>query len=219
MKATSKWLMIPPAVAMLILLGPLSMQAGSSKTVTSDGPPATAAATEEAKSTARAVPALPRTPDLWQMSSALVGVLLLGVGGILVLRRLRGGRAPARGSTLVTLRQTLRLGRHAVHVLEFDDRILLVGEHERGLALLEGCKLPDRSADETEVLARHATAAPTSAGTTADDDGAVPRNLVIPHRHPMPPRRLPTPPVTATAARGNVGLNDFRALLQKVGRA
>ena len=38
----------------------------------------------------------------------LSGVLIFGVGGVYVLRRLRGV-SPARGDSLLTLRQTLRL--------------------------------------------------------------------------------------------------------------
>ena len=153
------------------------------------------------------------------MSSGLLGVLLLGVGGLFVLRRLRGGAVATRGTTLMTLRQTLRLGaRQALHAIEFDERILLVGETDKGLVLIESGKLPERTADEQEVLARAATGQHVDATASDDDEGAVPKNLVIP-RPEQPARRLPKPPVDPAPKSHAPGLNDFRNLLQKVGRA
>ena len=222
LKTTPKWLLVPPAVALLIVLGPLSMHGqtanpnGNANAVPqrSDAAPVASqsgAPGDAAPRSARPGPTLPRTPDLWQMASALGGVLLLGIAGIVLLRKLRGGAVPVRGAApLVTLRQTLRLSsKQAVHAIEFDDRVLLIGEHERGLALLDSGRLPDRASDEAEVLAR----------AVADEDGAVPKNLVIP-RPPRPPAQRPARAAAATdGTKANVDLNDFRTLLQKVGRA
>jgi flagellar biogenesis protein FliO len=174
----------------------------------------TALAAGAEKANGRPAPAVPRTPDLWQMGSALLAVLLLGTAGVMLLRKLRGGAVPVRGSApLMTLRQTLRLSaRQAVHAIEFDDRILLIGEHERGLALLDGGRPIDRS-DESELAGRR-----DSTHDPIEEEGAVPKNLVI----PRPPRTTaPQRPTRAPAAAPirNPGLNDFRALLQKVGRA
>ncbi|HEU4418540.1 MAG TPA: hypothetical protein VFT55_06345 [Planctomycetota bacterium] len=123
MKAIPRWLLIPPLVAALVVLGPLSMQSAAS--------PAWS------------------WPDLWQTTAALLvvallGLVLLGAGGL--VPRLRG--QPKLGAKLVTLRQTQRLSAQlTVHALEFDDRILLVGEHARGLVLLESGRVP-ASGDE-----------------------------------------------------------------------
>lgn len=222
LQSAPKWLLIPPAVALLLVLGPLSMQAGTTAgAATKSASPVASASDEGAPATndaaskpARSLPTLPRTPDLWQMTSALVGVLLLGVGGLFAVRKLRGGATPVRGAApLVTLRQTLRLStRQAVHAIEFDDRILLIGEHERGLSLLESGRLPDRAADEAEVLARAARA------PAVDEDGAVPKNLVIP-RPPMTPAQRAARAAARPAVKADVDLEDFRTLLQKVGRA
>jgi flagellar biogenesis protein FliO len=231
MKSMPKWFLIPPAVAALLILGTLSMQPGGKavdkavdkgidKADTSAKSDARAERSEAAPTAApaaapaaRAQPTLPRAPDLAQVIPALVGVLLLGVGGVWLLRRLRHGPRAGGTASLLALRQTLRLSaRQAVHAIEFDDRILLIGASERGLALLDSGRLPERAADEHDVLAR----------ATDDDDGAVPKNLVIPRPAGAPARRLPTPPATATArepARAAPGLADFRNLLQKVGRA
>jgi flagellar biogenesis protein FliO len=222
MKSMPKWLLIPPVVALLVVLGPLSMQGGttaraSTNEAAAQQPEVAGAQPAQGTRTNRLAITAPRSPDLWQMSSALVGVLLLGVVGVMLLRKLRGGAAPTRGSTLATLRQTLRLSaRQAVHAIEFDDRILLIGEHERGLVLLDSGKLPERAADEAEVLARHVDILHRA---DDEDEGATPRNLLIPRPETPPPARIPTPPATAAAKRATPGLNDFRTLLQKVGRA
>jgi flagellar biogenesis protein FliO len=215
LKPFPKWLLVPPAVALLLILGPLSMRGADAAPDATAAPvttPAAAPATAPEGRNSRATPpAAPRTPDLWQMSSALIGVLLLGAGGIFVLRRLRGGAAPTGTSTLATLRQTIRLGqKQALHAIEFDDRILLVGETERGLTLLDRGRLPNAIADEAEVLGR------TAAATADDDDGAVPRNLVIP-RPANPPARTLARAAAATATQQR--LNDFRNLLQKAARS
>ncbi len=223
MKSLPKWLLVPPAAALLLVLGPLSMQ-GSGRTEPVP-PPASAPAEDEVPAAAtRSAPRttnLPRTPDMFEMGSALIGVLLLGAGAVLLLRKLRGGASPTGGATLVTLRQSLRLSaRQTIHALEFDDRILLVGETDRGLALLESGRAPERAADEAEVMAR-AARVDTTVGDD-DEDGAVPRNLVLPRPAGGPARRLPTPPRShgaSAAAPAPATLSDFRNLLQKAGRA
>lgn len=224
MKSTQKWFLIPPAIAAMLILGTLSMQQGAAPTAKPDpraaAPTGSGAALEgDLQKNPRPQPALPRTPDLWQMSSALLGVLLLGAGGLVLLRRLRQGPAPKPGQSLIALRQTLRLSpRQSIHAIEFDERILLVGDTDKGLVLLEHGRLPDRIADEAEVLAR--TAAAIDALVDDRDDGAVPRNLVIPRPDGSAPR-VPTTLPTGKAAKAGqpaVGLGDFRTLLKKAGR-
>lgn len=226
MKSMPRWFLVPPAFAALLLLGTLSMKGPADTARDTPASPRQDPTNESSPAPSvgptakRDAPPLPRTPDLLQTASALAGVLLLGVGGVLLLRRMRGTARAPRGATLMSLRQTLRLTpRQAVHAIEFDDRLLLLGESERGLTLLDSGRLPDRAADEADVAARSSMpAAPTTADVApADDDGAVPKNLLIP-RPSSPPRRLPTPPAVQPASASAVGLADFRNLLQKAGR-
>lgn len=205
MKPIPKWLMIPPAVAVLLVLGPLTMQGGT-VAVEAAGQDVAPAADDSAL----ARPTLPKTPDFWQIGSALIGVLLLGGLGVYGLRRLRGGAVPTRGAKtrIVTLRQTMRLGqRQSLHAIEFEDRILLIGETERGLSLIESAAVPESGADEAEAAAR---AAAMLDGALVEEDGAVPKDLLIP-RPDRPSRSLPKRPASPR-------LEDFRALLQKAGR-
>jgi flagellar biogenesis protein FliO len=155
------------------------------------------------------------------MLTALAAVLGLGIAGVYVLRQLRGPARPSGDGKLMTLRQSLRLSpRHTLHAIEFDERIVLVGETERGLALIDGGKLPDRAADEAAVQAR---AAAIAAADDDNDGGAVPKDLIIPRpERPLPTRPLRAPatkPAAANAAASAPALADFRNLLQKAGRS
>ena len=114
-----------------------------------------------------------------------------------------------------------------LHAIEFDNRILLIGESDKGLTLLDQGSLPEAVTDEAIVFARQQEA------IEADDDGAVPRNLLIP-RPENPPRNQTiarSNPARPAAARPTTQakpqskadvaiakLNDFRTLLEKAGR-
>ncbi|MEZ6036294.1 MAG: hypothetical protein R3F29_02355 [Planctomycetota bacterium] len=226
MKSTPKWLLIPPVVALLLVLGPMAMQQNDAKdgkqpasTAVADAAPRTALPNEATPPRGGKTTGLvPRTPDMWQVGTTLIGVILLGVGGMLALKKLRGGATPSSRTPVASLRQTLRLStKQAVHAIEFDDRVLLIGESDKGLTLLDQGRLPESVADEVEVTSRAAALAAAHAAAT-DDEGAVPKNLVIPRPATPPARRAPTPPSTQPAGKAMPGLNDFRALLQKAGR-
>ena len=221
-----KWLLLPPAVALLIVLGPLSMRTNTARATdvpqaevaeAQPLPDALPAATQSPKGKTNALP-VPRTPDLWQVTSTLIGVLLLGGALLMVLRRMR--TAPATGSTgAVTLRQTLRLAPNkTLHAVEFDGRLLLVGASEKGLQLLHaGGAAADAAADEATIAARSQAAV---AIEEDEDEGATPKNLVIP-RPPKPQQKLPTPPAVANEKAQPSGrdlIADFRTLLSKAGR-
>lgn len=234
LQAMPKWLLIPPVAALLLVLGPLSMTSGAAerqkvstvqKPEIGQDPAATSANNTRDPKGRVSLP--PTGPDFAQVLSTLALVLMVGIGGVLALRRLRNGTPAARGgSAVVSVRQTLRLSaRQAVHALEFDDRILLVGTSEKGVVLLDQGKLPERIADELEVLGRSQAQPEALVAAEVEDDGAVPKNLVIP-RPERPAVRLPKAPQSplapaAAAATGSTapGLGDFRTLLQKAGRA
>ncbi|MFN9274602.1 MAG: hypothetical protein ACK6D2_02595 [Planctomycetota bacterium] len=242
MKPLPKWFLLPPAAAALVVLASLTQgsdaparpatrtaanaaadaPATAPGNAPADAPASADTATPAAATARRDAPSGPKAPDFGQMLTALVAVLGLGVAGVYVLRQLRGPARPTGDGKLMTLRQSLRLSpRHTLHAIEFDDRIVLVGETERGLALVDGGKLPDRAADEAAVLARAAAAAAAAADDDDDDDGAVPKDLIIPRPdRPLPARaaRAPSSRRAATSATAPA-LADFRNLLQKVGRS
>ena len=219
MKSTPKWLMIPPAVALLLLLGPLAMGGAERAAPAETTDPATAAQPAQAAARTAVAPVrerearkgalpgsmVPRTPDLWQMTSTLVGVLLLGGVALLGLKKLRGGATPQGNQNVATLRQTVRLGaKQNLHAVEFGAHILLVGESERGLTLISSNELPDAAADEATVLAR-------SQPLEEEEEGATPKNLLIPRPDGAPPAKAAPSKADVAIAK----LNDFRALLQK----
>lgn len=224
MPANRKWLVLPPAVALLIVLGPLSMRtADASAEKPTPGPVAAPAATPTTQgpgtdSRTQPLP-LPKSPDLWQITSTLLGVLLLGGASLMVLRKLRAAPATS-GTGTVALRQTLRVSaRAALHAVEFDGKMLLVGSSDRGLVLLHAANpQADAAEDERTIAARS-----KHVDVDDEDEGAVPKNLVIPRPTTAPARRTPTAPAApATPAMQSAGartlMDDFRTLLAKAGR-
>ena len=225
MKSIPKWLVIPPAAAAVLVLGPLSMrsqvtpnevnaQERRATTPADDG--ADQGADQGADTNPDGLGSLvPRMPDMWRIAAAGCAVLLLGAGTLLMLRRLRGPTPMTGGSKPATLRQTLRLSqRQALHAVEFDDRILLVGENDRGLTLIDRGRLPESAIDEAEVTRR--TVSQPATDEAGADEGAVPKDLLIPR--PGRTRRRPQQDKASAVLSGaEQKLSDFRALLQKAG--
>jgi flagellar biogenesis protein FliO len=190
-----KWLLLPPAIAGLLFLGPFRDELRARDVDTATPARSAPATTPPAGGIGDRIP---ETPGTWQVVSTLLGVLALGGVGLLLLRRMQR-RTPARGGYL-GLRQTLPLGaRRAVHAIEFDDRILLVGECDGNLTILHASQDPRVLADERQVGERTEAA--------AEEDGAVPRDLVLPR-----PARAHTP---APPPPRQTTLRDFKALLER----
>jgi hypothetical protein len=87
MAKNQRWLFLPPAIALLLVLGPLSMSSGG-RDEAARRPPA-------ARVGAPADRPAPRTPGLWQIGSTLCGVLLLGGALVFLIRRAQRGPSPA----------------------------------------------------------------------------------------------------------------------------
>jgi flagellar biogenesis protein FliO len=176
MRGKYPWLVLPVAAALILFLGPLRARP------TQPGKPVAASA-----------------PGTLEVLSTLAGVLCLGVVGVMVLARFtRRGRGAGAGGALA-LRESLRLsGRHALHLVQLEDRILLLGECDGRLAVLDRAQAEPQLAAEAELAAREAEPL---------EDGATPRDLVIPrpaapmHKRPAEPKPLGT------------ALADFQRLL------
>ena len=185
MQAKFKWLFLPPALALVLFLGPLQSES-------STRPPTDRNATK--------MPATPELPGGWRITSTLIGVLLLGAVGIVVYQRLSKIR-PTGDAEFMRLRQTLRLSqRHNVYAVEFDGEVLLLGETDGNIGVIRsGGAAPEVARDEAEVLDR---------GYLDDgDDGAVPRDMVI----PRPSAAVRARPGTQAAAT----LANFKNLLTR----
>lgn len=194
-----KWLLLPPAIALVLFVGPF--QSGTKPTEPLKPQP-TASEAGDRPSQPVVGDQIPAMPSALQVVSTLVGVLLLGGVGLVLLRRVQR-TAPQAGSYL-TVRQTLRLGRHQLHAIEFDQQILLVGECDGGLSVLRSLADPHAAEDEQQVEQR-------TAGTelAESEGGATPRDLVLP-RPPQRRSRQPQPPRPT-----NLALRDFKALLRR----
>lgn len=243
MKPNLKWLLLAPALAVALVVGPLAPDQGASEPTTDRpttnraGQPGAGPRTNTPRGeTARGRTTADRTTadrssnrvstsraaelDIWSIGSTLLGVLILGGVALVLLRRTGAGPRMA-GEPPVKLRHSQRLSPKArLHVVEFAGRMLLVGEADGHIGLLSQ---PDALQDEAEVLARD---------QEEEDQGAVPRDMVLTPQGPrkvapkQPQIRQPSagqssstaeqPATAAGRANGNRLLHDFRSLLDKV---
>jgi len=188
MQAKYKWLLLPPSIALILFLGPLRNGIGSGST-----PSSTAAAKPVSAMTPGS--GIPEIPGMDQIISTLVGVLILGVVGIVVLAKLLKPRTNGGKAGLVEHKQTLRVtAKHQVHVLQFDGQMLLLGTCDSNMNILCAGEANDGDADELELTARE----------REEDEGAVPKDLII----PRPARKRALPAKT-------LNLRQFNKLLEK----
>jgi flagellar biogenesis protein FliO len=206
------WLLIPPVLALLVFLGPLGGSGAAIATAATD--PST-----------RLRP--PPTPDLWQVASSLLGVLLIGAVAVMLIAKLRGSRARARpgaAGELLTLRQSLRISaRQHLHAVEFDGRVLLLGECENNVTLVTSTGDPDARADEHAITGRRdeldgVDLLDTPAASETPGRGR-PRTLASAAGHARTDRRRPglpvAPPQTNRSGLATANLADFKSLLQR----
>ncbi len=185
-----KWLAVPPALALLLFFGPWRNTPPQSVEV-------------DAPRSAAKDPRPAAVPGTWQVLSTVFGLCLLGTAVVLGLARVRRNAQSTPGNVVI-LRQSLRLSnRHAVHAVQFDDQILLLGECDASLRVLQASADPDVAAAES------AAARPPVRDEQDDDDGAILKDMVI----PRPPRGAARP--TKPAKPVSPTLSDFRTLLKK----
>ncbi len=188
MQAKYKWLLLPPSIALILFLGPFRDSVGTTA-------PASGAEAATAQSSATPGTGLPSIPGMDQIVSTLIGVLLLGAVGIIVFAKMRKPRTRGAGSGLVEHRQSLRVtAKHHVHVLQFDGQMILLGTSDSNMTVLRTAESSDGAVDELELAARD----------LAEDEGAVPKDLII----PRPARR------NAPAAK-TLNMAQFNKLLAK----
>src|SRR5688572_12200944 len=198
MSSGKKWLLAGPVLALLITVGPSLMpQAGQAQS-----------------------PVDPVSPVVTPLKLfvTLAGVLALAAAVIVLWRRSVGARTGTGSSSrTLAVRETLRLSaRNRLHLISAGSRLLLVAEGEKGISVLHLPPLAGsavertRNADaEAEVEAERtsaernlAAARVSAAARSAEDDGAVPRDMVL---TPVPRLRREVPEGA-----------DFRKLLEQV---
>jgi hypothetical protein len=190
MREKLRWLAVPPALALLLMFGPWRSEGApqSSSPASTRATPETAPARATPKTTPAAF------PNLSQVLCTVFGVCLLGGAVVVALARVRQRQNTGAGA-IVQLRQSVRLsGRHAVHAVQFDDKIFLLGECEGSLAVLH-------AGTDRELIA------PPPTAPEPDDDGAILKDMkdvVLPRPARAPSRAVPD---RAHAS--------FRALLRK----
>ena len=200
MQAKYKWLLVPPALALALFLGPLRDAGGPAE-------PGAPAAQQPPKDSRTPKVPTPQLPGFGQVASALIGVLLLGVAGLAAFKKLRSQGGPS-GGTLITVRQSVRLSpRQQLHAVQWHERLLLIGEGEHGLVVLREADDPNALEDEASVRGREDDA----------DEGAVPRDMIIPRPPTRSAAATPPKPAAQPAAvqAATKAMADFRSLLRK----
>lgn len=194
MRDKLRWLAVPPALALLLMFGPWRNPAPRQS---DPAPTPTSSTPDRADKTDKPRTAPAPLPDMTQVVCTVVGVCLLGGAIVIALSRLRHRQNTGTGS-VIQLRQSVRLSnRHAVHAVQFDDKILLLGECEGSLRVLH-------SGDDRELVpATHAAVPP-------EEEGAVLKDMVLPR-----PTRPSTSPARTNPPTLKRGLGDFRTLLSK----
>jgi flagellar biogenesis protein FliO len=219
MRSKYAWLLLPPILALIVFLGPLQNLNGDTSSPSSSSPagnkthnsalasaPAGALAGTRPASARRASvgAGVPQLPNFWQISSTLVGVLLLGVVFLGLMRKLKENSRVTQGSPLV-LRQSLRLSaKHHVHAVQYEDKILVLGTCENNVSVLCTGEDPSVAEDEARLAERER------------EEGAVPRDMILP-RPDKKTRQLPKKPTVPTdvAQEAARKLANFRNLLQR----
>lgn len=166
MPAKFKWLLLPPAIALILFLGPLRGGIGT-VAPTDEGQgsiPPTAITPGEG---------IPVIPGMDQIISTLLGVLILGAVGIIVFAKTRKPKSSGLRTGLVEHKQTLRVtAKHQVHVLQFDGQLLLLGTCESNMTILRSGESSDATADELALVARDQE--------EEEEEGAVPKDMILP---------------------------------------
>ncbi|MEZ5989357.1 MAG: flagellar biosynthetic protein FliO [Planctomycetota bacterium] len=200
------FLLIPLAAALLVLSTLIQPQAPSARR----GPEIVAGRQPDGTRDAGAVAA--PTTNITTVALTLAGILVLAAGTILVVRRLQGGIDTVHDRE-IRIKETRRLsGKRLLHLVRASERLLLLAESEHGLSLL--CDLtPDEHGLAAADLAE-LERAPVALGDDEDDDGAVPRDMVIPRpaRRPAPARQARPAPAAKAAALPA----DFKKLLARL---
>ena len=89
--------------------------------------------------------ATPDTPASANATSWIIALLALTVGVLLIakMRRIDSETVRSSGGEIMRLRQSLRVSStHRIHAIEFDSKILLIGESEHQLVVLQASDIP-----------------------------------------------------------------------------
>lgn len=158
MKFDRRLIWLSPALALVLVMVPTgerTQRRGVARTadpVSTEADAAEAPETEATSESERTASSRtgrePLGPDFTELATMLGLVLIVGVAGLIVLRRVKQTQQGGDDQGPLRVRQTVRVGqRHRLHAIEFEGRVLVVGDSEQGLSLLTEERLANHDAD------------------------------------------------------------------------
>ncbi len=197
-----KWIFVLPILAAVLVLLPVLIP--SKANPGNQGPAGPSISTWKRGGSEAGV----EGPSVLTLTTSLGIVLLLGVGTILILRKMQGGgvNSPERE---VIVKESRRLSpKRTIHLVRAVDRLLLVSESEMGVQLLSDLTPREESATQPAALLvpQVAIPQPEVEPTPPEEEGATPRDLLLPRNEKA----------RQAAIKASAKLSNFRELMTKL---
>ena len=197
-----KWIFVLPILAAVLVLLPVLIP--SKANPGNQGPAGPSISTWKRGGTEAGI----EGPSFLTLTTSLGIVLLLGVGTIVILRKMQGGgvNSPERE---VIVKESRRLSpKRTIHLVRAVDRLLLVSESEMGVQLLSDLTPREETAAQPAavLVPQVAIPQPEVEPAAAEEEGATPRDLLLPRNEKA----------RQAAIKASAKLSNFRELMTKL---
>ncbi|GEM_PF-3116823 len=197
-----KWIFVLPILAAVLVLLPVLIP--SKAQPANRGPAGPSISTWKRGGTEAGI----QGPSFLTLTTSLGIVLLLGVGTIVILRKMQQGGASSPEREVI-VKESRRLSpKRTIHLVRAMDRLLLISESEIGIQLLSDLTPREEPATQpTPVLVPQMEAPPqTSSQPAPEEEGATPRDLLLPRNEKA----------RQAAIKASAKLSNFRELMTKL---
>jgi flagellar biogenesis protein FliO len=197
-----KWIFVLPILAAVLVLLPVLIP--SKANPGNQGPAGPSISTWKRGGTEAGL----QGPSVLTLTTSLGIVLLLGVGTIVILRRVQRGsvNSPERE---VVVKESRRLSpKRTIHLVRAVDRLLLISESEMGVQLLSDLTPREETAAQPAavVVPQVAIPQPEPEPALPEEEGATPRDLLLPRNERA----------RQAAIKASAKLSNFRELMTKL---
>ncbi len=200
-----KWIFVLPVLAAVLVLLPVLVPSRK-KNLGNEGPTGPSISTWKRGGTEAGI----EGPSFLTLTTSLGIVLLLGVGTIVVMRKVQGSglNSPERE---VVVKESRRLSpKRTIHLVRAVDRLLLISESEMGVQLLSDLTPREEGAVQPVLVQQAPVTIPQPEAPRAkapeEEEGATPRDLLLPRNERA----------RQAAIKANAKLSNFRELMTKL---